>query len=178
MLSKSLASEHPMSISRFHLVLTTSLAVVLGGTLTQILGSAIAEGYPTGTVISTGHNPVVAQGGHLNYSGDEHTVFTAPSDQNIVLTDVVLTGGNTNYDCRGQSRVTLQLASGLVLGVFAVDQRAAQQSQTGSIVAHYDSGLPVPAGDSVLIRTDGNYASCGSTYHFVDYSISGYLAQP
>jgi hypothetical protein len=167
-----------MPISRFHLVLTTSLAIVLGVNLGHILLPATAIGYPTGTVISTGSNPVVAQGGHLAYHDDEHTLFTAPADQNIVLTDVVLTGGNTTYDCRGQSRVTLKTSSELVLGIFAVDQRASVSSQTGIIVVHYESGLPVPAGESVLIRTDGNYASCPASYHYVDYSISGYLAQP
>ncbi len=167
-----------MSISRFHLVLTTSLAGMLGVTLSQVLWPATAIGYPTGTVISTGSNPLVAQGGRLSYSGDEHTLFTAPTDQNIVLTDVLLTGGLTNYDCRGQSRITLKTASDHVLGIFAVDQRAAETSQTGIILAHYESGLTVPAGESVLIRTDGNYQSCGTTHHYVDYSISGYLAQP
>ena len=167
-----------MSISRFHLVLTTSLAGMLGVTLSQVLWPATAEGYPTGTVISTGSNPLVAQGGRLTYSSDEHTVFVAPADQNIVLTDVLLTGGVTNYDCRGQSRITLTTSSDLVLGIFAVDQRASETSQTGIILAHYESGLAVPAGESVRIRTDGNYASCGASNHYVNYSISGYLAQP
>jgi len=167
-----------MSTSRYHLTLTTGLALGLGALVTWSISPHDAAGYPATSAISTGSNPVLAHGGRLSYSGDEQTVFTAPADQDIVVTDVVLSGANTTYDCRGQSRVTLTTPSGGTLASFAVDQRAQVYTQTGIITAHYGSGLPVSAGESLTIHTDSGFASCPTSYHYVDYSISGYLAQP
>ena len=158
--------------------LTTLLAIAVGALGAWTLSTHEAVGYPAGSAISIGSNPVVAAGGRLAYSGDEHTLFTAPADQDIVVTDVVLTGATLTYDCRGQSRVTLFTSSSGTLAAFAVDQRAQVYTQTGVVLAHYTSGLPVPAGESLTIRTESGYASCGAGNHFVDYSVSGYLAQP
>jgi hypothetical protein len=95
-----------------------------------------------------------------------------------VVTDVVLTGGMSDYDCRGQSRVTLSTESTSAIASFTVDQRGHGYSSSGVITAHYESGLPVLAGETLTIQTEGNFRSCGVSYHFVDYSVSGYLAQP
>jgi hypothetical protein len=157
---------------------TPLLAIAAAALTIWAINTHEAAGYPAGSVISTGSNPIVAMGGRLAYSGDSHTLFTAPADQNIVVTDVVLTGVSTTYDCRGQSRVTLATDSTSNLANYSVDQRAQSNSRAGAIVMHYESGLPIPAGESLYIQTEGNYQSCGTYHHHVDYSVSGYLAQP
>jgi len=158
--------------------LPTLLTLAAGWAFAVTMMPSPADGYPGGSTVSTGSNPVVAAGGRLAYSGETNTVFTAPSDQNIVVTDVVLTGATTTYDCRGQSRVIISSDSVTTLASFTVDQRGHGSSSTGSISANYTSGLPVLAGESLYIRTEGNFQSCGTAYHHVDYSLAGYHAQP
>jgi hypothetical protein len=59
-----------------------AIITMLGGVaIISTLTPSIADGYPGGTSVSVGVNPVVAKGGHLTYSGDSQTVFTAPADQ-------------------------------------------------------------------------------------------------
>lgn len=167
-----------MSPDTIHLSLITALAIGLGAAMTHGLWSNPAAGYPAGSAVSAGSNPVVAQGGRVGYSGSSETVFTAPADQNIVVTDVVLTGASTSGDCYGQVGVILSTPSASNLAHFSVDDRTYAQSTSTVVTAHYQSGLPVLAGESLTIRSSGNFRTCGPDFYAVDYSISGYLAQP
>ena len=80
-----------------HTHLTTLLALGFGCTLTLVLQPQSAEGYPS-TAVSLGTNPLVAAGGTVA-DGSTNTLWTAPADQRIVLTDVVLSipGASTYY---------------------------------------------------------------------------------
>ena len=167
-----------MNLPATHPGSTALIVLLLGGLTAWTFSPGNAVGYPAGSAISTGSNPVTANGGRLPYSGGSETVFTAPADQNIVVTDVVLTGVITSYDCRAQSSVILSTPSGPHLARFSVDMRTYSQSSTGVVTAHYQSGLPVAAGESLTIETSSNFTSCSSSDLAVDYSISGYLAQP
>ena len=89
-----------MQTSRFQLGLIATLAAGLGAALS----SSPAIGYPSGPVVSSGTNPVWAIGGTL--PGETRTVLTAPADQDMVVTDVLITGDS------GHERAYLNLQDG------------------------------------------------------------------
>ena len=71
-----------MVTSRFQLGLIATLAVGLGFSLS----SSEAIRYPAGSTVSTGTNPLWAVGGN-HYPCTPVDIITAPSDQDIVVTD-------------------------------------------------------------------------------------------
>ena len=154
-----------MQGARFHIGLVAVLALGLGFSLS----SSEAIGYPSGTTVSMGENPVWSVGGQHSSSAP-HIVITAPDDQDAVVTDVVLSFGCGSCT----SQVDLK-AGGQNLGSFMyrqLEHYGASRSHTSTPVpiAHsYRSGLHVPAGESLTIEV---------SYSAVNYSLSGYYAQP
>tara|TARA_Y100001954_G_C15553666_1_gene475096 strand:- start:70 stop:543 length:474 start_codon:yes stop_codon:yes gene_type:complete len=122
--------------------------------------------------ISIGSNPLLSWAGQLTYSSSS-TVGAAPSGQDVVLTDIILTTasycGAHGYD------VTLTTSSGTLIGQFRLSSQQASQSghYVSNVMAHLKSGLIVPAGESLSIATNQVYQDCK-----VSYTLSGYLAQP
>ena len=76
-----------MQTSRFQLALLCTLSLALGAALT----SSDAIGYPSGSAISYQYNPVVSIGGTAYSSEAAKSLLTAPAEQALVITDVVLT---------------------------------------------------------------------------------------
>lgn len=160
-----------------------AVALGLGGFASGLfLHVSDASGYPAGAVVSYGANPVVAVGGSASDSTTT-TLLTAPAGQDLVITDVVLSG-YVDTNCAGHIPVTLSTSSGgTVAGVTvgAVQSNASSPynvSQTPTL--NLVSGLPVPAGDS-LTMTTGAYSttSCGTSITVaVYYTVSGYYAEP
>ncbi len=134
--------------------------------------SAAASAIP-GPSISYGANPVVSAGGEASSS---QTLFTAPSSQLIVVTDVVLTvSGYSNYDpCR--SVISLITSGGDTIGSFrlvAMDDSGNNSYPrwgTSNVVHSFVSGLPLPIGESLELTHSGDCS--------VNYTISGYYAEP
>jgi len=151
-----------MNTSRFQLTLTTSLAVGLGAMATMALMPLSAIGYPASGSISLGSNPVQAWAGTVNHTGA--TVVTAPSDQDIVVTDLIL---SCNSSC--DARASLTRSDGTLVGSFWVSGGYGSSYDTLSIQYQLSSGIPVPAGQSLSIST---------SYDTIAYTLSGYLAQP
>jgi len=154
-----------MQTSRFQLGLIATLAVGLGFSAS----SSEAVGYPAGAAVSMGANPVWSTGGHEN-STTPVVVVTAPDDQDVVVTDVVLT-----FDCSSCGpKVDLKVGEETV-GSYAyrnVEHYGSSRSHVSSPfpVRHsYASGLHVSAGESLTIQVSGNS---------VNYSLSGYYVQP
>jgi hypothetical protein len=141
-----------MQTSRFQLGLIATLAVGLGFSLS----SSEAIGYPAGAAVSLGANPLWTVGGNT----DSTTVISAPEDQEMVITDLILSVG---YNALG--RATLTASSGAVLGEFYLQSYNSIERH----VRHaFTSGIRIPRGESVTLTSESR------TY----YSISGYYAQP
>jgi hypothetical protein len=151
------------------------------------MASSSATGYPAGAAVSAGSNPVVSAGGSI-VDGGEDVVLTAPFDQALVLTDVLLSS-YTNIACKRTHQTTISTSSGEVLGEFETNSAFIYKyydfgSDGGAMVTHrFGSGLTVPPGESVSLSVSqtGSYSYSGcstSSDYGVRYSVSGYLAQP
>ena len=131
-----------------------------------------AQAFPTNTV-STTINPIFAFGGQTSASSTS-TLATAPSDQRMIITDVVITlSGRGNQSDPCSNRVSIQTGVGnmaefmLVSDTFYGDYylRPTQVSHS------YRSGIPVEPNDSFGITNHGSYCA-------ISYSLSGYYAKP
>jgi|GEM_PF-4907290 len=131
----------------------------------------LVHGYPTanadiGPVVATGANPLVHATGSASGS-----IFTAPSDQILVVSDIILTASGASGWQPCSSSVELSTPSGdLALFRMTADSTANEgASHPGSTVSHsFAGGLPVASGEQVSIAISG---SCT-----VNYVISGYHA--
>ena len=163
-----------MQTSRFQLGLMATLAVGLGFSL----ASSQAIGYPAGAVVSMGGNPVVSFGGTRNSAGTD-AIGPAPTDQDLVITDISLSGNgvhSTHNACRWT--VSLESETGVTLGVFKTWSQVNYSSYSignENISVPLQSGVRVPAGESLslVVAQDSGGTSCS-----IAYTLSGYYAQP
>ena len=151
-----------MQPTRYHLTLTIGLAAGLGATTSLLLNSPPAEGYPT-SAISVGTNPVDAWAG--TFTTTPVTVFSAPADQDIVVTDLHF---SCNYAC--DQRVVLTRSDGTLVGSYWISGGYGSSLDGVSVQQSLTSGLPIPAGQSLSAVSTGSYT--------VSYTLSGYLSQP
>ena len=108
-------------------------------------------------------------------------LFTAPAGQDIIVSDVVLTGSGwgpttANYkSCYFRARLTSSVAG--LIGSFRFDSNHNNLNQpgyaAGTIQHAFSSGLVVPAGETLTLNWDTRYAICD-----MDWTITGYYAQP
>jgi len=169
-------------MAKQHNYLTAALALALGVFATLALTPHKASGYPGGAVISLGPNPVIAATGQktAGTSGSD-VLFTAPAGQDIIVSDVVLTGSGwgpttANYkSCYFRARLTSSVAG--LIGSFRFDSNHNNRNQpgyaAGTIQHAFSSGLVVPAGETLTLNWDTRYAICD-----MDWTITGYYAQP
>lgn len=145
---------------------TVVLAIGFGAALSYVFSSATAIGYPASPAVSIGSNPVWSKGGEVD--GVTISVMDAPSDQDVVITDVVLSFSNNNCS----SRVEIRTDTGETLAFFRLRQTDEyyRTSEPTSIQHSFNSGLPVPAGQTLVLQ---EYGGCD-----VAYTLSGYYAQP
>ena len=168
-----------MQTSRFQIGLIAALSCALG----LALSTSPAIGYPAGPSVSYGSNPIVSSGG-LVYASESTTAITAPADQDVILTDVLLSS-NSDSACLRSHQTALTLSSGIVVGKFVTSSSWARQhydwdSSPGLSVNHtYGSGIRVPAGETLSLSVTQHWAegSCSGS-HGVSYSVSGYQSQP
>jgi hypothetical protein len=165
-----------MQTSRFQLGLIAILAIGLGFSLS----SSEAIGYPAGAAVSLGANPVFSTGGYL--SGTEsRSLLIASEEQALVITDVLLTASDANYSCRGNSRITIQDSTG-TLASFAVgvsDDSRSFANWGPQFVGSLQSGIRIDPGVEPTIAVQALYeGSCNGSKMEVEYTISGYYAQP
>ena len=153
-------------------LITLAMAVGLGAALTAALGARDAVGYPT-TAVSLSANPVVATGGTVE-SGSTSTFLTAPADQRVILTDVVITlHGYSGSTSPCTTRVSIDSGG----GVLAEYRLSSDTYYNGyylqpTVISHsYRSGLPVEPGNTVGVTNHDSPCA-------VSYSVSGYYAQP
>jgi hypothetical protein len=128
-----------------------------------IVTSTPAEGHPTGMVVSTGTNPIVNVAGQLN-SAVWVAVLNAPATQDIVVTDLVF---SANHSGAGEPELRLASSHDTVGRYFIFGG-----SYHGGGASHFSlqTGIRIPAGDSLELNIN--------TTNYVNYSLSGYYAQP
>lgn len=159
-----------MQTSRFQLGLIATLAVGLGFSLS----SSEAVGYPAGAAVSLGANPVWAEAGFV--SSVTSTLLTAPSDQVVVVTDLLLSMKSSSC----ASTIKVETSDGELLAAAKLHSYfyngggstwgEATNSAPTTIQHSFVSGLPLPAGQALEIQESGG---CN-----VAYTLSGYYAQP
>jgi len=165
-----------MQNSRFQIGVITVLALGLGSTLS----SRDAAGYPAGPSISYGSVPVISSGGTLNGTTVE-TPLTAPSDQALIITDVVLSASDSQYDCRGSVTVSVSDGSETLgnfvvgLGVNTYNYSVYQPISNTQL----SSGIRIAPGSTLQIQSSEHRTwSCSGSGMEVQYTLSGYYAQP
>ena len=169
-----------MKSTSIHFIYTSLVTGCLGAALALLVGSSDAIGYPSGPVVSMGSNPVATYAGVLNQGATE-ALMSAPSDQDFIITDIVMGVGDTTYTCRSQIRISLSTPGGslgeFVLGTTS-DPRGWGTTEK-QLVASLQTGLRVGAGDSLSISTERRYESgCNSAGPILSYVLSGYYASP
>ncbi len=171
-----------MQTSRFQLGLIATLSVGLG----LALSSPMAIGYPAGSAVSYGANPVWSAGGTITGDGDA-VLLTAPSDQAVVVTDIDLSISSPNGYCAtvvsvglGNSEATS--VSSADLGRFGLGMNRENYGFTlyePTYSTHLQSGAKVGPGDTLQLFSDVHWSySCSTTEVSIHYMISGYYAQP
>ena len=140
-----------MQTSRFQLGLIATLAVGLGFSLS----SSDAVGYPAGSAISLGTNPIWNEGGEHN-STTPKPIITAPGDQDVVMTYLNIQNTASNY------KVELRLGDGTLLGTYLSRYDRVWDPDLGV-------GIRVPAGQTLYLHWP--------TENRVWYAASGYYAQ-
>ncbi len=136
-----------------------------------------AWSYPSGPAVSLGSNPVFAHGGNVGLDSNV-TIFTAPSDQIMVITDVSLGITQTARSCEASLMVRLKTDTELVLAEFGVGMPDLYNHPGNTQGYSFQSGLPVQPGQALIIQTETAYRECSSAYYQVRYTVSGYRAQP
>ena len=134
--------------------------------------------------ISYGQNPLVSIGGTA-YDEENKLILTAPSAQDLIIKDVILTS-YSNARCRRNHKSELILGSGGILGQYETSSsvyNGTHGNSTGLSIQHaFSSGLRVPAGDTLYLTVSetGYYGdNCNnSTTYGVRYMVSGSYMQP
>ena len=163
----------------FQALLTTGLAMALGATLMTVAGSNEATAYPSGAV-SYGANPVFSVGGSVS-PGDVISPLTAPTGSDLIITDVYFS--SSAYAYWGSYTCAMNLSftdtSGNVVGHYRVSGSGDNSAPSGVWVSEsYNSGLRVSSGDSLILSAATHATSSYDCLAGVEYTLSGYYAEP
>jgi len=176
--------------SRIEYFCTLGLAIGFGALMTQSLTSSDAVGYPGGAAISKGENPIYSTGGKVEFNVDSPTtasgIVTAPTDQELVITDVYFSMGSGHSYCAMRAEVDL-LIDGEQVAAYAPISPMANLSYNVFLLSRDNqqtlaSGIRIPAGSTLDFRLDDfdSFGShCDGDYgQTLRYTLSGYYAQP
>ena len=171
-----------MDTSRLQL----GLIVVLAVGLSHTLSSSRAAGYPGGAAISYAANPVWSAGGAI--SGDGSAVLiTAPADQSVVVSDVILSVTSSDSSCvtavaAGLGDSTSSSLDTAALGRFGigVNREGHSYTQYHPIQSiHLNSGAKLDPGEVLTLYADVLWqVYCTESEVDLNYMVSGYFAQP
>ncbi len=170
-----------MEPSRFHLLLTISLAGIVGFGAAHMLSASDAVAYPSGAVVSYGSNPVFSFGGSTAINGSSGATQTVSipttfsrTGYDFVITDIILT---TTMSASCYSSIALELQdSSDTLGVFGMMSSDPHQQHSIPLVIPMGSGVRVADGESLTWDISTQYGYGCSTYLY--YTFSGYYAEP
>ena len=164
-----------MQTSRYQLGLIAGLAAALGFSLS----SSDAVGYPAGSAVSFGNNPVRSATGHWDLGGGATTedgIMVVPADQDLVLTEVVVGLTQNSDNCWASGRFQVSDGAGTVLANIPVHISHLDNAQPMPVQLRLSSGIRVAAGSTVNVRWDFVSHYCSSSQYDLDYVLSGYLA--
>ena len=124
------------------------------------------------TTVSGSNNPIFAFGGTTAASATS-TLTTAPSDQRMIITDVVITIAGQGSYTPCTNRVNIQTGNGNMADfVLVSDTNYNDYYLRPTQISHsYRSGIPVEPGDILGITNHGGTCT-------ISYSLSGYYAKP
>jgi hypothetical protein len=164
-------------MQRFFISFFFLFCLILGLSIT-IQPQAIAFPSPN---VSYGQNPIINIGGSA-YDNETKNIFTAPSDQDIIITDIILTSFSGNMGCKASHKSEFILSTGSIFGQFETENgyyNGTHGGSAGMSIQHaFESGIRIPASTSLtfFVTQTGTYGNgCNSTG--VRYMISGYYAQ-
>ena len=146
-----------MQTSRFQLGLMAAMAMGLGFSLS----SSDAIGYPSGSAVSLGQNPVWSTGGDMRFS--THSPVTAEGGD-LVIKDISM---STTYS--GWWRIKLRLSDGTPLANFS-----GNDPHIRPLHRTFAAGLRVPEGESLFIDWEAAYGP-EENYR---YTLAGVYVQP
>jgi hypothetical protein len=167
--------EGHMASTHLQLGLITTLSLALG----YSFSSSTAIGYPAGAAVSLGTNPLMSIAGLLE-ADESSTATTVPADQTLIITDVVLSIGDTQSSClshvRGELNTPTETVGSFGIGV-SRDGYGTSNYQT-HLSTQLSSGIRVPPGESLEISSNIVYEDCSGSGPEVYYTLSGYYAAP
>ena len=165
-------------------MLNRSFGSIIFGLGMTCLAVAPAQslGHSSGLSVSLGSNPIRSTAGiiDLGVTPLAAGVISAPEDQDLVLTDLMLGISTENDDARVSGFVTLQGSDGTDYGVYVLQLgRIYDDGSSGGSRQYVGStGVRIPAGVSVSLNWTSAYTSHGLSRHSIAYTLSGYLAKP
>jgi hypothetical protein len=139
-----------------------SLIISILFILTMMIQNATALPSPS---IDMGSNPIFTLSGQ-GYAGGtfSQVIATAPVDKDMRITDIHLTSCCDSYAYGSQ--ITLTTSSGSIIGRWSVNRNT-------PFVASMESGLVIPAGESITLSATRNNNSV-----YVYYTFSGIYTRP
>ena len=146
-----------MQNSRVQLGLMAAMALGLGFSLS----SSDAIGYPGGSAVSLGQNPVWSMGGDMRLAS--HSAVTAEGGD-LVIKDISL---SSNFG--GWWRMKIRLSDGTPIANFS-----GEDSHTRPLNRTFAAGLRIPEGQSLVIDWEASY---GPEEHY-RYTLAGFIVQP
>ncbi len=171
-----------MTPGRFHLVLTVSLAGIIGFGASHLLSSNDAVAYPSGPTVSYGANPVFSLGGYVTMSGSTggsstDSLTLGHSGQEAVITDIVLTSSSSNgnpYYCTASLVLTDSTDTLAEFGVVWPNL----ESVAAPVVMDMDlgSGIRVQEGETLTLTASTRLAYnsyCSGVW--IHYTLSGWV---
>jgi len=128
-----------------------------------------------GPMVDYGANPIVSAAGTA--SSTSTTIFTAPADQDLLITDLIFSADATDHACN--ARIYMDLNNGVQLGAFTIagdmdsDYGQDDAGSTSPVLTHrFASGLVIPASSSLQIYVN----NCSSSN--VKYTIAARKIRP
>jgi len=148
--------------------------------LVGLVATRPAYAYPS-AVVSSGINPVRSAAGLQDFDTgfSRSSVISAPPDQDLVLTDIILGCVIENDDARFSASIKLIGSDGVTYGVYAMQSgRLYDSATTRASNFAGQTGVRIPAGVSLSIQWTFGYQSHANFYYSGTYTLSGYLANP
>ena len=127
--------------------------------------------------VSYGQNPIVNIGGSA-YDNETKILFSAPSNQDIIVTDIILTSFSGSVSCKTGHKSEFILSTGPILGQFQTETgyyNGSHVGSTGLSIKHsFQSGVVSQLELTTFFGTQtGNYGS-GCSTNGVRYMIRYY----
>ena len=122
---------------------------------------------------------MVSSGGSISPDSGYTDLFSAPADQDIIITDITASGSTTDTTCATLLLLTVQAGTD-TLGqyTFGVDTSGYTWLVPPGVDVDYLSGLRVPAGQTARIQAQVQVTKASCSTLDVVYTVSGYYAQP